>query len=167
MGKVTYSRLRELLDYNPDTGLFTWLQYRSQRANKGSVAGRVNMTTGYVEIQIDGTRYKAHRLAWLYCHGVMPDKQVDHINCCRTDNRITNLRKATSSQNQQNTGLTKSNKSGRKGVYFRGGKWQAQAQINGKKYHLGRHKSIDEASKVYEEFCKEKYNEFYCHPATH
>ncbi|WP_217992144.1 HNH endonuclease signature motif containing protein [Providencia rettgeri] len=125
------------------------------------------MTTGYVEIQIDGIRYKAHRLAWLYCYGVMPDKQVDHINSCKTDNRITNLREATRSQNQQNTGLTKSNKSGRKGVYFRDGKWQAQAQINGKKYHLGRHKSIDEASKVYEEFCKEKYNEFYRHPSTH
>lgn len=167
MGKLTQSRLRDLLDYNPDTGVFTWLQYRSQLAAIGMVAGRVNMTTGYVEIQVDGIRYKAHRLAWLYWHGVMPDKQVDHINSCRTDNRITNLREATRSQNQQNTGLTKSNKSGRKGVYFRDGKWQAQAQINGKKYHLGRHLTVDEASKAYEEFCKGKYNEFYRHPATH
>lgn len=167
MGKLTQSRLRELLDYNRDTGVFTWLQYRSQLARAGSAAGRVNMTTGYVEIQIDGTRYKAHRLAWLYCHGVMPDKQIDHINSNRTDNRITNLRVATRSQNQQNTGLTKANKSGRKGVYFRDGKWLAQAQINGKKYHLGRHKTIDEASRTYEAFCRENYSCFYRHPATH
>ncbi|OBU13322.1 HNH endonuclease signature motif containing protein [Morganella psychrotolerans] len=167
MGKLTQSRLRELLDYSPDTGVFTWLQYRSQLARAGSTAGRVNMTTGYVEIQIDGTRYKAHRLAWLYCHGVMPDKQMDHINSNRTDNRIANLREATRSQNQQNTGLTKANKSGRKGVYFRDGKWLAQAQINGKKHHLGRHNSIDEAGRVYEAFCKEHYDDFYRHPATH
>ncbi|OTA14101.1 hypothetical protein Xvie_04002 [Xenorhabdus vietnamensis] len=161
MGKLTQSRLRELLDYNPETGAFVWLSYRSQRARVGSIAGRINTLTGYIEIQIDGIRYKAHRLAWMYINGAMPEKQIDHISGIKTDNRISNLREATRSQNQQNIGLTKANKSGRKGVHYRDGKWIAQAQINGKRYRLGRYHCIDEASNAYESFCKKHYKDFY------
>lgn len=158
---LSIQRLKHLLEYDIKSGNFTWLEYRSHKALIGSVAGRINISTGYIEIQIDGIRYKAHRLAWMYINGAMPEKQIDHINGIKTDNRISNLREATRSQNQQNIGLTKANKSGRKGVYYRDGKWIAQAQINGKKYRLGRYHCIDEASNAYESFCKKHYKDFY------
>ncbi len=165
MKELIQARLKELLRYEPRTGLFTWLVRRSQKALVGQQAGRVNMTTGYVEIQIDGRRYKAHRLAWLYVYGYFPDHQIDHIKENKTDNRIKMLRVATRSQNKMNVGITNANNSGIKGVYRHGNRWIAQAQIDGKKYRLGSYKDKHEAGRIYDSFCLIKYGEFY-HPGS-
>jgi hypothetical protein len=88
--KLTAERLRKRLRYDAETGLFT-RRVGSGHAHAGDMAGSVH-STGYVRICIDGGRYTAHRLAWLYVHGVWPSGQIDHINRNRSDNRIANLR---------------------------------------------------------------------------
>ncbi|AVX38533.1 HNH endonuclease [Yersinia massiliensis] len=163
MKELTQERLKELLHYEPDTGVFTWLVYRSFRAVAGSVAGRTNMTTGYIEIQIDGRRYKGHRLAWLYMTGEQASGHIDHVNEVKVDNRIGNLRVATRAENKRNVGITKANTSGAKGVYKQGNRWIAQAQMDGKKYRLGSFMCVDDAAKAYDSFCQQSYGEFYHH----
>lgn len=96
--KITQKRLHELLDYSPDTGLFTWKVARAGRIKAGDVAGNLN-NTGYIQITVDGTAYYAHRLAWLYIHGKFPENHIDHINGVRDDNRISNLRDVTPQEN--------------------------------------------------------------------
>lgn len=99
---LTQARLRELLQYNPETGIFTWLQRRAGKAQKGSIAGRYH-PSGHRIIRVDVTSYYAHRLAWIYVHGHIPDGLViDHINNVRDDNRICNLRPVTQKVNIQN-----------------------------------------------------------------
>ncbi|MFV8757422.1 HNH endonuclease signature motif containing protein [Yersinia enterocolitica] len=163
MKELTQERLKELLNYEPDTGVFTWLVYRSFRAVAGSVAGRTNMTTGYIEIQIAGRRYKGHRLAWLYMTGEQASGHIDHVNEVKVDNRIGNLRVATRAENKRNVGITKANKSGAKGVYKQGNRWIALAQMDGKKYRLGSFMCVDDAAKAYDSFCQQSYGDFYHH----
>lgn len=143
---ITQSRLRELLDYNPDTGVFVWREWRGGTAFKGSVAGRPN-TTGYTEIKVDGARYMAHRLAWLFVHGYLPSKEVDHINRVREDNRISNLRVANRFENSQNRNRQKNSTSKVAGVcWCKDHKmWRARISVNNKRIHLGRFHSLEEA----------------------
>jgi len=99
---LTQARLRELLHYDPETGIFTWLQRRAGKAQKGSIAGRYH-PSGHRIIRVDVTSYYAHRLAWIYVHSYIPDGLViDHINHVRDDNRICNLRPVTHKVNSQN-----------------------------------------------------------------
>lgn len=136
--QLTQSRLKELLHYNPDTGLFTWKVSLSKRVKVGDIAGTVK-NPGYLRIRIDGKPYYAHRLAWLYVYGAWPKDQIDHINGERTDNRICNLREATNAENQQNRKKQINNVSGYPGVYWNksGQKWQARIKINSKTKYLG------------------------------
>jgi len=144
----TLERLRELLDYDPSTGTFTWLVSRGN-AIAGSIAGCVN-GEGYWQIQIDGKRYYAHRLVWLHVHGVWPANQIDHINGVKDDNRLANLREATQSENKRNTGTYRNSTSGVKGVHFykATGKYQAQSKLNGKLHHLGYHATLEAAARM-------------------
>lgn len=112
---ITQKRLKKLLKYDPDTGEFRWRIRRSNRAPKGSVAGCLDRY-GYVVIRLDTTLYKAHRLAWLYCYGVWPAKNLDHINQTPGDNRIANLREADQHENNQNRRLQRNSTSGATGV---------------------------------------------------
>jgi len=114
---LTQNRLKELLEYNPETGLFIRKKTTASNAQVGNIAGFLNKHTGYKSIHIDGKEYYCHRLAFLYMNGFLPEKQVDHINRIKDDNRWINLRNATSTENLQNTSLRKSNKSGEKGVF--------------------------------------------------
>lgn len=105
----------------------------------GKKAGGVS-AQGYVEIQIKGSRYKAHRLAWCLIHGDIPtEMQVDHINHDRTDNRIDNLRLVNNQGNQKNSSLRKDNIGGRTGVTWHSSnkRWIAYIRENGKHKHLG------------------------------
>lgn len=87
---LSADRLRELLDYNPETGVFTWRVTRSN-ARAGKAAGNV-CKKGLLHIGVDGSMYSAHMLAWLYVHGVMPrQKEIVWLNGATTDNRIANL----------------------------------------------------------------------------
>ena len=127
-------RLKELLEYDPETGVFIW-KTRRGGLKAGSVAGTKH-ANGYVRIKCDGKSYMAHRLAWLYVHGQFPEKQIDHINGLREDNRLSNLRCVSRSENQRNRRLCKRSTSGIIGVRWhkQAGKWQARG-INS--LHLG------------------------------
>jgi hypothetical protein len=143
--------LKNQLHYNDETGIFTWLTARKGRKSN---AGFVEKSNGYLRICIDKKKYYAHRLAWLYIHGEFPKTFIDHKNCIRTDNRLINLRLATFLENAKNTSLSKSNKSGYKGVsyYKRDKNWTAQCKINGITYWLGRYKTKEIAKKIYDNF---------------
>ena len=142
---LTQSRLKELLHYDPYTGCFTWRVRKNQCSEIGSVAG--TQVCGYVSITLDRKKYQAHRLAWLYIYGELPANDVDHINRTRADNRITNLRLATRSENMQNQAHRKTNTSGHIGVvwYERYKKWQAQIRLNCRCIYLGRFTEIADA----------------------
>lgn len=148
----TPERVRQLLSYNPDTGLFTWLEKPCRGWRKGAdMTAGTTVCNGYIRIIIDGCGYMAHRLAWLVSHDAPPSDEIDHINGIKADNRLLNLREATGSQNQQNRGLGANNRSGHVGVSFnrRKSMWKAQIKVLGKIHHLGWHDRIETASKAY------------------
>ena len=142
---ITQSKLKELFTYSPETGLFCRLFSRGGE-QFGSEAGSLH-PSGYVYITIDYKKYFAHRLAWLYVHGVMPEFAIDHVNRERSDNRISNLREATALENQQNLPKRIDNSSGAIGVNWhkQSKKWRAEIRFMGKKIHLGLHGSFDDA----------------------
>lgn len=159
-GELTQERLKELLHYDPDTGVFTWLQPGKRRL-VGFTAGTVN-SRGYLYISIGGKQYRAHRLAWLYMTGEVPENEIDHRNGIGTDNRFANLRKATRSQNKANSATYKSNSSGCKGVGFdkATGRWKARVQVNGKRISLGYFDSPESAYAAYCEAATKFHGEF-------
>lgn len=147
--QLSQSRLKELLHYDENTGLFTWVNNTSRRTRKGSTAGCV-MSKGYIHIGVDGYQYVAHRLAWLYMHGAWPSKQIDHINGIRSDNSAKNLRLATNAENAQNTSTPKNNTSGYVGVTWdrKRSCWVAQISLNRKNHYLGSFSTAEEANSV-------------------
>ena len=151
MKDITVESLRGLLDYDPDTGIFCWRVSRGNRIKVGAAAGTVS-SNGYIVIRVDGTRFKAHRLAWLYTHGVMPTHDIDHLNRVRADNRIANLRDVSRSMNLQNqTRPRTDNTSGYRGVSLhKGGKrWKAQIMVNGRKQYIGYFNTAEVAHAAY------------------
>lgn len=166
MTQLTHARLRQLLHYDPETGVFTWLVRRG-KANVGSIAGcrfRKNKEySEYLAIRIDGQLYQnAARLAWLYMTGAFPDRHVDHKNRKPLDNRWCNLRLATPSQNGANKEIRIDNKSGRTGVIFLPdrGKWRADISVGGKNKHIGYFLDKDAAYAAYREAKVRFYGEF-------
>jgi hypothetical protein len=126
---ITQSRLKQILTYNSETGIF-------HRISNNKIAGG-KTGNGYILIGIDKKQHYAHRLAWLYMTGEMPVNLIDHKNMDKADNRFSNLREATYSQNIANKKCM--SKSGFKGVTWwdRDKKWKAQIYIDGKNKHLG------------------------------
>ncbi len=137
MAKLTQARLKELLNYDPETGLFVWRVTRRVRA--GTIAGSKHPTQHYISIKIDGVLHKAHRLAWLYSYGVWPPNDIDHINRVRTDNRLINIRLATRAENCQNRRMRSDNSSGITGISWRkrDKKWDVRIGLGNKSKHLG------------------------------
>lgn len=144
---ISATRVRELLDYDPETGVFT-RKVTQGNAKAGATAGYLDKSNGYVTISIDGKKCYAHRLAWLYVYGTWPEAEIDHMNRQRSCNRIGNLRAATHRQNLQNTTQPSNNTSGCKGVSLikRTGKWEAFIKTYGKKRHLGVFTTFAEAA---------------------
>jgi len=146
MKTLTFDRLREVLSYDVGTGVFTW---RVKHAHARAIAGAKDYY-GYCVIRIDGKLYKAHRLAWLYTHGEWPVKPLDHINQIKDDNRISNLREATQSENMHNIRLRSNNKSGVSGVVWRSdrNKWNARIKVGYKNFNLGLFADMADAIKA-------------------
>lgn len=138
---ITQDRLKEVLTYDPETGCFTWNIQRG-RCKSGSIAGCIHKG-GYLQIRIDEQSFLAHRLAFLYMTGAMPD-EVDHIDHIRTNNKWANLRPSNRIANQKNQSLFSTNKSGCAGVRLEDGKWRAKISTK----HIGRFESYEDAVKA-------------------
>lgn len=156
---LTRARLQEVLDYDLASGVFIWrVQRRGHRI--GAVAGTIN-PKGYRYICIDGVRYAAGRLAWLYMTGEWPKNLIDHKNTIRDDNRFCNLREATDSQNQANS-VRNRGTSKFKGVhYYKSRKrWTASLSKNGRTIHLGYFDSPEAAHEAYARGAQKFHGEF-------
>lgn len=148
---LTAQRLRELLDYNPLTGGFTWTKPTSNRVKAGDGLREIS-TWGYWMVTIDGKTYGAHRLAWFYVHGEWPKQDIDHINGDRKDNRITNLRDVSKRVNQENRRKANINsRSGLLGAWFHrtSGLWHSRITTNGVSYSLGYFRDKNDAHQAY------------------
>ena len=144
--ELTAEKLRELLHYEPETGIFTRKVGSASQVKAGDVAGSPN-GRGYLQITVQSRLYRAHRLAWLYVYGSWPEDQIDHINRNRSDNRISNLREVSHKQNHQNKSKPSNNTSGHPGVCWnkRKSKWVAQITHNQKQIYLGCFNTVEEA----------------------
>lgn len=138
--------LKQVLDYDPKTGIFRWKQSLTNRVKAGDIAGTTNRR--YIEITINGKKYLAHRLAFLYMNGSFPPDEVDHKNGNKLDNRWSNLREVESYVNRQNRVKHKTNTSGYLGVCPCGNKWVAYIGVEGKSKYLGIYNTPEEAYKV-------------------
>lgn len=149
--RLTAERVRELFNYDPETGVFTRRVGRRAGTKAGDIAGSVK-PSGYRSIWI-GANYMAHRLAWLYVHGTWPDGQVDHINQIKTDNRLANLRVVTHAQNMENRLPYRTNSTGLRGVYRRKTQpdhlFYAAIKVNRKTINLGAFRTAEEAHAAY------------------
>lgn len=152
MSEMTRERALALVEYNSETGVFTWRDRTGFRFGKrsdliGRPAGCINKK-GYRTISIDNRIWYGHRLAWLIMTGEPPPAQIDHINCDKADNRFCNLRSANDRENRANSPRQKNNTSGVKGVYLRRdtGKWCARIQRHGRIVWGGDFASLEEAA---------------------
>lgn len=142
------ARLRGLLNYDQQTGVFTWAVARSAR-KAGDATGCMH-SSGYLLIGVDGRLHRAHRLAWLYVHGEWPNGDVDHINGVRHDNRLENLRVVSRKVNSQNRRTAKpGNKSGRLGVTKFRKRFKAVISVDGKSQYLGLFDDAETAHAAY------------------
>jgi len=151
---LTQLRLKELLNYCPLTGNFIWIAKSHPSANSvkiGAIAGNTHIKYNgkkYIRMTVDGSRKLfAHHLVWLYIYGELPKDQIDHINGNGCDNRIANLRLATSAENSKNMRKSVLNTSGITGVSWLSSakKWMAGIKINRKSYNLGTYNNFNDA----------------------
>jgi len=155
--------VNEYLEYQPN-GELIWRKSRGSRAKAGQIAGwDIN---NYRNVNLNGKPYRIHRINYLIHHGRMPI-MVDHLNQCKSDNRIENLRQSDRSQNAGNQNLRKDNTSGFRGVhwYKPSNKWVAQLgiMVNGKskQKHLGYFDCPKEAYEAYKKAAKDYFGEFF------
>lgn len=151
---LAVSRLRELFWYEPETGIV----YRKTTRFAGLPAGTL-FNTGHLQVSVDGKMTGVHRIAWALHHGEYPTVEIDHINGIGSDNRACNLRKATSSQNNQNRRISRRNKSGIKGVFRVRGTWRVSVGVNGT-YHMAHFQDFDLAAVYADELRCKLHGEF-------
>jgi hypothetical protein len=156
--RVTRARLRALLEYNSKTGEFRWLKRVRPSIRPGDMAG--TLVHGYRKIKINGRSYPAHHLAWLYMKGSWCSQMIDHRDLDPSNNRWTNLRPATRSQNNANTRAPRNNSCGLKGVSPYGGRWRASIRKNGRKHHLGMFPTPQSAHAAYAKAARKLFGEF-------
>ena len=146
--KLTQERLKEVLHYNPITGVFTWKKTVGGRGVAGKTAGHISNSNNRINIMLDRVYYKAHRLAWFYMKGYFPQGyDIDHIDRNGTNNVWENLRLVSHQCNMRNRGLGKNNKSGVTGICWtnKDKRWMAQIYANKTHYRLGYFKNKDDA----------------------
>jgi len=144
----------EYLSYNPETGVFIWIKAGPMKV-VGRVAGNKSCV-GYWRIGLKSKRYQAHKLAYLMHYGYIP-KLIDHIDQCKTNNAILNLRPCTASQNCSNRDYKKGLY---RGVHQNGSNWGVRIRVDNKEVWLGTYKNIHEAARVYNEAATKNHGEF-------
>jgi hypothetical protein len=158
MVELTQAIVRELLDYNPDTGVLTWRRrgrrwFTSAHAwnawnakHAGKIAFTALTAAGYPNGAIFNKGYKAHRIIWLWMTGSWPHPEIDHDNHDRSDNRWCNLYRATHQDNTRNRSLRCDNAIGHVGVFkTRRGTFCAHIGVDGRRRHLGNHPTFEAA----------------------
>lgn len=146
---LTAEMVREILNYDPETGVFTWRKSIGGRSSPSAIAGRI-CQDGWRDIGINGPKYAAHRLAWIYMTGEWPSLYIDHINGDRLDNRFSNLRVVDNTVNIQNQRkANKRNSVGLLGVTTYKGRFIAQIGVNKKQIRLGCFSTPEEAHAAY------------------
>ena len=144
---ISQAKLKDLISYNPDTGILTWIKPTNSRIKIGQEAGKVD-NQDYRRVRIEGKDYRSHRLAWLYMTGSFPKGQLDHINGVRDDNRFVNLREVSHTDNHRNKKLYSNNEtSGYTGVSYciHKASYRAQIKVLGRTVHLGYFDDMDKA----------------------
>ncbi|CAL1778372.1 HNH endonuclease [Acinetobacter phage vB_AbaS_Silvergun] len=168
MNRIDIDRLTSLLRLDPVTGNLHWKVCRQSGSEVGDIAGWLDGGR-YLRVEVDGVRLTAHRAVWALHYGDWPpdDKQIDHINGDKTDNRPCNLRLATNSQNQINTRVRPGTRSGLKGVDWinRVGKWRAKIMVNKKNIHIGYFADKNEAHEAYCSYAASLHGQ-YTHPES-
>ena len=144
--KLTQERLKEMLHYDPDTGVFSWLKKPAKKIVVGSRAGIARHARGYRSVGLFGERHQEHRLAFLYMTGMWPDDGVDHINGIAGDNRMCNLRLCTHAENHQNRPATDTTGTAWSACSRR---WAARIKVQGVTIHIGMFDSRQEAHQAY------------------
>lgn len=165
--KIDINLLKERLEYDENTGIFRWKEVNVSRGIRGDLFGKVAGSydkKGYIVIRLNMGLFKAHRLAWAYVYGECPEKEIDHINGIKDDNRIKNLRKAETQQNCANKGKNKNNTTGYKGVTFnkRIGKYHAKIKYKWKDIHVGYFANPEDAHLAYIKKFTELNGEYSC-----
>lgn len=147
---LTQKDIQELFAYDPKTGFVTRLK---KTANRHKVGERVGTPggRGYLQVTIGRKKCPLHRVIWCLVYGVWPVGDVDHRNRIRSDNRLTNLREASRSENNHNASPNRRNTSGARGVCWdkSRGKWTVHIHADGKQHHLGRFDELDKARDAY------------------
>lgn len=160
---ITQEKLKSIFFYNSETGIFT-RKVKRGKWPAGEVCGTIN-GGGYVYISINGVKYQAHRLAWLYMYGQFPSLGLDHINCLKTDNRICNLRESNQSMNSLNVPVKKNSSTGLKGAFYIKSKrmFGSKARVNGKSFNLGYFRTKELAHDAYVNFANKHHGDFIHH----
>lgn len=158
---LSADRLREVVDYDPETGRFTWRVSTSRKIVVGSQAG-TSRKDGYRVIRIYGTNYYAHRLAWLYVTGSWPNQTIDHRDLDPSNNRFGNLRVANQSQQSANSRRSHLNRHGVRCVHLhaRSGRFAAQAMVEGRRTTIGYFLALAEAKAAAAAAAKAAFGEF-------
>ena len=156
------NELRNVFRYDQELGKFYWLITPNSRAKAGDEAGYICSTNGYHGLKYNGKDYLAHRVAWFFVSGTLPVEQIDHINGVRSDNRISNLRECTASQNQKNHCLHKNNTSGHSGVSWseKRKKFLVAVCVAGKRINIGRFADLSDAIAARKGAEKKFYGDF-------
>lgn len=166
--------IRQLLSYDPETGKLFWKRrdralFPTDMAHRmwngryaGKEAATSKMNTGYYQTSVFDNHVLAHRAIWAIVYGAWPEQHIDHANGDRADNRLSNLRLATVTENLRNTATRKDNRSGFKGVSWHKSHqlWRAVIAVNGKQKYLGRYKTREEAAAAYDMAARQHYGEF-------
>jgi HNH endonuclease len=156
---LTGTRLRNLLTYDPRTGVFRWKVDRNSRRSAGDIAGAIDRRSMDRLIRVDGRLYLARRLAWLYMKGTWPKHRINCINGDRSDIRWANLREITFAQQQASRPVQ--SRLGVKGVWItRQGKYVAEIRVAGQKTYLGCFETKDEANAAYLKAAKKAFGSF-------